>query len=328
LSNIIDITKEFRNVELQEIHQEIERTELGLRAICIMYDEHSNDPNSRKNIFNQKSNIYYKLSSIRFQFKIFIEQIFKAEIYIKELEEKDPNKLKGFLMGNPYFEKIEVELSSVFDNIVFNSVSIFDYISHIICYVCKNNKQKTEYWSSLIKSAHGRNNEISDSQISVAIKHVEKNLVGKLNDYRSRLIHKKRDRHTFQSEVEIVNGELNHQICLAASKVLLSKKYLGVIRNDFDEDEHISLTIVASWLIKNTMHQIEFLLEGLVFHIKDNSHYIENLNVRKRGKGFMSGMANPITKRIIKMSDVLYFQYKKKNLKWMFPDKELKNNAV
>ena len=316
MAKILDIEKLKRNEDYQLIHKEIERTELGLRAVCIMYDEHSNDVNSNKNIFNQKNNIYYKLASIKFQYKIFLEQVYRSEKYVKELDKQ--RKLRGFVMGNPYFEKVELELSTVFDNIVFNSVSIFDYISHITCYVVKRNKQKTDYWSGLKKSARGKNNEISASQISEVIKYVDDNLVNKLDDYRSRLIHRKRDEHKFYASIVSNNKDDDYQVCLIASEILLSKKYLSIIKEEMTNHKYISLTYVTSFLIKTTIKQIEILLEGLVFHIKDNSQYTLNLNKQMQGKGFMTGFANPITRRLIKLSDNLWNNYKGDNMEWIY----------
>jgi len=324
LASILDIERNNRKADFNQIHKEVERTELGIRAICIMYDEHSSDPNSQENIFQQKENIYYKLSSIRFQYRIILEQIYRAEEYIKKVDSAD--RLRGFVMGNPHFEKVEIEISSVFDNIVFNSVSIFDYLSHMICYVCKGNKQKTEYWSSLIKSARGDKNEIAKQQISVMIKHVDKQFVCKLNDYRSRLIHRKRDLHKFHGNIESNDSQQIYHIRLLASDELLSKKYLEIIKIDNPDYQYISLTYVASWLIKETMQRIEQLLEGLVFTIKDNSHYLDNLLKSKPGKGFMSGHMNPMTMRMIKISDTMWQDYKGIDNKWLFTNPE--ENAV
>lgn len=318
MANILDIEKENRNSDFQLIHKEIERTELGLRAICVMYDEHSSDPNSQKNIFNQKNNVYYKLASIRFQYKIFLEQVYRSERYIQKIDKENPNRLRGFVMGNPYFEKVELELSTVFDNLIFNSVSIFDYLSHIICYIVKRNKQKTEYWSSIIKSARGSNNEIAQSQISEAIKYVDKEFVSKLNDYRSRLIHRKRDEHKFYASINPNDDNDDYHICLVASDEILSNKYLSVLKNEMQAHEYLSLTYVASWLIKETIRQIEIILEGLVFHIKDNSHYMLNMLNQEKGKGFMLGHANPITRRIIKLSDTFWKNYKGIDYSWLF----------
>lgn len=321
MTKILDIEKKEREASYYTIHESIERAELGIRAISIMYDEHSKDQNSKDNIFWQKNNIYYKLSGIRFQYKIFLEQLFKAERYLLEIFEKKPNHFNSFVMGNPYFERVERELSFIFDNIIFNAISIFDYLSHDICYICKANKQKTDYWSTLVKSARGRNNEISSLQIAPLILLVESEFVGKLNDYRSRLIHRKRDIHKFTANVKLGATDNHMSVRIMVSNELISKKYLKIIKDEHPEFDSITLTYTASWIINRTLFEIERILEGLMFEIKSNSFYWDNLNYKKKGKMFMMGTPNPITKRLIKLSDTMWWQYKgNNNLKWLYPN--------
>lgn len=319
MTPILDIPKSKRKEDYNLIHDKIERTELGIRAISIMYHEHSSDKNSWDNIFWQKENIYYKLSSIRFQYKIFLEQLFQSEHYLLEVYKKDPNYLNGFVLKNPYFDKIETELAAIFDNIIFNSVSIFDYLSHDICYICKANKEKTDYWSTLVKSANGRGNEISRLQIAPLIKLVESSFVKKLNDYRSRLIHRKRDKHKFTAKLKLDPTDLNIKVIV--SDELLSKKYLKIIKSEQKEDVRFTLTYVVSWIINRTLFEIERILEGLFFQIKSDSYLIENLRKKKTGNGLISGYPNPITKRLINTSDVMWWKYKEKDITWLFPKK-------
>lgn len=318
MTNILDIEKNKRNDDYKLIHESIERAEQGIRAISIMYDEHSSDENSQENIFWQKNNIYYKLLSIRFQYKIFLEQLYHAEKQLLEIFKSDPNSFDGFMQGNPYFEKVEAELASIFDNIIFNAVSIFDYLSHDICYICKANKQKTDYWSKLAKYANGKNNEIANLQIAPLICLVNSEFVGKLYDYRSRLIHRKRDIHKFTAKINFNPVDLNVNIFV--SDEFISKQYLKIIRDEHPEFDNISLTYTSSWVIKRTLSEIERILEGLVFEIKSNSNFLNNLNKKKNGNGFITGLINPITKKFINISDIMWWQYKGNvDLQWLNP---------
>jgi len=62
-------------------------------------------------------------------------------------------------MGNPYFDIVKRDIPALFDSIVFNLTS-FDYLSHIICYICQTNKQDSVYWTRLANSGRGQNNYI------------------------------------------------------------------------------------------------------------------------------------------------------------------------
>jgi hypothetical protein len=65
---IIDIDN--RQVDYEFILKETFRMELGIRAIAIMYDDHSNDKKSYENILILKDNIKYRLFSASYQYLI------------------------------------------------------------------------------------------------------------------------------------------------------------------------------------------------------------------------------------------------------------------
>ena len=168
---VIDV--ENRLADYEEIEKQSWRAEHGIRSICVMYDDHSSDKNSKENIFLLKENVHYRLFSLVHQYLIFLRELDNSEDYLKQLHRKNPQGFNSFLFGNPYFEKVELELSSVFDSIVFQLSSVFDYLSHMICYICKTNKSNTLYWTKLASTVRGQNNEFSNLDI--------KNVIDSLN---------------------------------------------------------------------------------------------------------------------------------------------------
>lgn len=151
---ILDV--EDRQKTLDVLHEQIEAAESGLRAVCIMYDEHSSDKQSYENIFRLRDNIYYRLCSARHQFKLLFLEHYNAEKYLVSIAKSNPEQLNGFLFRNPHIERIDTEISSVFDGIIYHLSSIFDYLGHIVCYVCKNDKLDTLHWTKLARAARGR----------------------------------------------------------------------------------------------------------------------------------------------------------------------------
>jgi len=94
-----------------------------------------------------KDNIKYRLFSAAHQYLVFLREMATAEHYLQNIYQQNPRYIDSFPMGNPFFEKVELELSSIFDNIVFQIASLFDYLSHIICYISFKNKSNTLYGS-------------------------------------------------------------------------------------------------------------------------------------------------------------------------------------
>jgi hypothetical protein len=238
------INIEDRQADYQEINKKSWRTEHGIRSICVMYDDHSSDKNSNENIFILKENVHYRVFSLVHQYVIFLRELSYAERYLQELHRKEPRLFNAFPMGNPHFEKVELEISSVFDNIVFQLSSVFDYISHLICYICKKDKSKTLYWTKLAASANGKNNEFSELEIRKTIAELNNSFIGRLYDYRSRLLHNKKDQHIFNSSVKI--KDFNFDLKILASD--FSIKHFKAIRDEYPEGQ-ITLTFLSSWLV-------------------------------------------------------------------------------
>jgi hypothetical protein len=61
MEKILDI--ENREGDLINIEKQEWRAELGLRAVAVIYDDHSHDKNSKENVFRLKENINYRLFS-------------------------------------------------------------------------------------------------------------------------------------------------------------------------------------------------------------------------------------------------------------------------
>ena len=195
------INIENREEDYKNIRKQVWDSEAGIRAICVMYDEHSSDKNSKKKIFLLKDNIQYRLFGAVHQYLVFLRELGIAENHLHKLHIEKPEEFNAYPIGNPHFEQIELQLSSIFDSIVFQLSSVFDYLSHMTCYICKTNKSKTLYWTKLAKLSRGTNNDFGGEIIRNVIDLADRNFVGRLYDYRSRLLHSERDLHEFMTTV-------------------------------------------------------------------------------------------------------------------------------
>ncbi len=298
---------ENRQNDYQQIMNAILRTELGIRSISIMYDEHSSDKKSKENIFLLKENIQYRLFSASHQYLIFLRELAYSEKYLEGLHTENPNFLNSFLLGNPHFDKVELELSSVFDSIIFQLSSVFDYLSHLLCYICKKDKSNTLYWTKLASSVRDKNNELYKLPIAKTIYQIDNDFVGRLYDYRSRLLHNKRDRHQFTSLVTLKSSDLGYNVKILSSHIAM--KHFKTIRILIPYDK-ITLTYLSSWLLKESLSHIEKILDGLREEILRTSTFYDNVRKPKENTGFMLLMHDPITNTVKPVSDTLWEEYK------------------
>ncbi len=299
--NIVDIKD--REREFHTIESLSQKLEIGIRAIAVMYDDHSTDKRSQENIFILKENVHYRLFSLVHQYKLFLRETYNSEKYLQEVNEKYPGKMKTIVFGNPFFDKVELEISSTFDNVIFQLSSVFDYISHLIFYICRTNKSDTKYWSSLANTVRGKNNDFSNLDIKETINQIDKDFATHLFDYRALLIHHKKDNHKFYCKFE--NNKANVSI-IASDRTI---KYFKLIRNENPEVD-IALTFLSTWLIKKSFKYIELLLDALRNEILLNSNFHVNLFNPKTKNGLMSIAVDKRTNTLIPVSDALWEEYK------------------
>jgi hypothetical protein len=302
MKELLDITD--RNADYDDIYNKTFRTEKGLRAISLMYDDHSDDKNSYNNILKLKDNIHYRLFSATHQYLIFLRELITAESQLDEIY-KEKIQFHFFPAGNPYFEKSEQELSSIFDSIVFQISSIFDYLSHVICYIVNKNKEDTVYWTKLARMSRAQNSEICKTGIGKVIDDVDRRFVGRLYDYRSRLLHHQRDKHTFVEKDIITNSII--KIKIIPSEV--AQKHFKLIEEDV-KGQKFTLTYLSSWVLKRTLIEIELILDAIATELKKNSHFRKNLNSPKRDVGYMFVSLNPNGNFAEPVSEGLWKHYK------------------
>ena len=290
-----------------KLDKEAWRTELGIRAITVMYDDHSSDKKSKENVFRLKDNITYRLFSTCYQYKVHLKELYASENTLSKLDQKNPNQITGFLMGNPHFEKIEAELSSLFDNIIFQMTSIFDYFSHFICYIIQTNKTDTTYWTKLARISRNLVKVNKSLPIHEKINILDNEIIGKLYDYRSRLIHNKRDKHQFSATHKLADDIFRVNI-LASPELLKTFKFFNTENDIMD----VTLAFAASKLIYKAFDIIEQLLDSLEVEIKSVSNLSQNLRIPKEKSGFMLVSIDPKTRIIEPASEGLWKQYKLK----------------
>lgn len=292
-----------RQSDYNLIYRQTFRAELGIRSIGLTYHDHSSDEKSFENVFILKDNIEYRLFSAAHQYRMFLQGLDYAEKFLQEKEKENIGVI--YPMGNPYFNQMENELSSIFDSIIFHLSSVFDYLSHAICYMYFTNKQDTLYWTKLVKKARGDMKGSFD--MCAKIDEVDRRFVGRLYDYRSRLLHNKRDKHDFEA---IKLHDLSFRLKILASQTCL--KHFSEVKKSNPENKKITLCYLSSWLIKQSFIEIENILDAIKIDLEKNSKFNQNLVKGGKGKMGMFIYMNPETHRAEPSSNGFWKEYKEK----------------
>lgn len=296
-----------REGDYKSIYSETFRAELGIRAIGLIYHDHSADTTTFNNIFQIKDNIEYRLFSVAHQYLIFLREMGLAEKYLQKIYAENPRYIdqNTFPTGNPYFDKVETELSSIFDSIIFHLSSVFDYLSHTICYMYFSNKEKALYWPSLRIKVRG--DWKGRYEFCSVLDQVDRRFVGHLYDYRSRLLHNKRDKHKFSGFLKFKNREV--RLLISCSDISLKK--FSLISEDNNDNKIITLCYLSSWLIKRTFIEIENILDSIKIDFEKYSKYYEKLGTKIAKNELAFASFDPKSKSLEPASNLLWKEYKK-----------------
>lgn len=286
------------------IYDQTCRAELGIRAIATMYHEHSEDQNSYENIFKLKDNIEYRLFSAAHQYLILLQELRNAEIYLEKIYLKDPLNIstQRFLFSNPYFDKSELEISSVFDSLIFHITSAYDYLSHALCYMYFKNKQETQDWKKLANIARGEFK--GKFKFCEKLDSIDRSSFAKLNEYRSRLIHKNRDKHSFSGSLDMIKVKM--KVFLFPSEY--ARKTFKKLSLE-NQDKKFTLAYLASWLIKDCFQNIEEILTAVKEDLETNSRFYQNMGTPKFQKTLILGSINSSNNSFEPVSKKLWDQY-------------------
>src|SRR5713226_8857066 len=77
----------------------------------------------------------------------------------------------------------------LFDDIVFNLISLFEYVGNLVGYFWKGEHGKTLKWKGVAKSALDKSNEFPCLKVANVIANADRQLVTKLEDYRANIFH-------------------------------------------------------------------------------------------------------------------------------------------
>ena len=160
---------------------------------------------------------------------------------------------------------IPINQKYLFDSIIFNAISMFDYLACMINLVIERNKDKWERtWTSLENSARNKN-PLKASRLGQKIVEVNKDWVNNLNEYRSELIHYQTENLGAKQSYDVLNGQLD--ILVLAPQQL--KKFFKQLKN-IPEKQDYNINSITLWIIKTCQEITLEILEELDLFIDEN----------------------------------------------------------
>lgn len=153
----------------------------------------------------------------------------------------------------------------IFDSIIFNTISTFDYLSCLITAIREKNKDNwKKMWSSLEHFTR-KNEAFKNTSLGGKILFVNKEWVNNLNNYRAELIHYKTEHLGSTESYDLMNGTLDIKV-FAPYPMKNHFKQLKEIadKNDFN------LNSICLWIIETSFQLIKELQIEIKVFIEDN----------------------------------------------------------
>ncbi|TPE45446.1 hypothetical protein [Pontibacter mangrovi] len=186
-----------------------------------------------------------------------LENIFYHYDLLASINVSDEEIITNEIISPLVTPQIAIKQDFLFDSIVFNTLSLFDYTSCLIKYIIETNKQKKKLlWTQLIRTARGTNN-FKETSLAKLLVELDKKWVFVLGEYRAELIHYNDD---FVSDgLKYYPVESKYIIHISAPSSL--KKHFREFKQVENSDANINQ--VTLWIIENSIECIIDIMEEL-----------------------------------------------------------------
>jgi len=260
---ILDITD--INEEFKKLHENLSLLHNRFMALAMDYTHYVDNSWGQKEIFTLRDSVTYRFFSTKLHTEILIRQHFAIEHRFKEQLKKDPKIIFGtYMPSNPYFDRAEEEISSIFDSFMYHQVSVFDYIGTLVNYICGpvSDKQKSLKWTNLARSCRDSKNHFGKKPLADKIKDIDNKFVNKLYGYRSTLIHEKAEKSRYSFSIQLGKEENIKANFIATERLL---KQFAELKK-LSQESFVTTKYVAFWIMNKS---IEVVTE-ILFALKDD----------------------------------------------------------
>lgn len=249
-----DITKNLRSHEaIQRLREANHLSETELFQITIDYLNKISGSKATNDYYSLRDSISQRSQSILFHHEIF-ESINNSSAK-KIIEGDDPIPLIG--------SQIALNQDFLFDSIIFNLVSLFDYASCLVRFIMEKNKEKRrERWPKLVRKA--RNNpKFKETPLAKKIIQIDTEWAKHLIEYRAELIHYKDDFVYDSSTFNVVAGE-------AIFTISAPQNIYRFFKNLKPQRKELNINDVTFWLIENSFLEVKELFVYIRGYIEEN----------------------------------------------------------
>lgn len=172
-------------------------------------------------------------------------------------------KERSFNDLNP-FQASETSLKQgfLFDSLIFNSISFFDYLSCFISFIAF--KDKKTQWQSIANSSRS-NTKFKESKLAKLIDETDRYFVVKLNQYRGELIHYKNDKNGFSTSFDLKNNLEKINVFAPNNFVKKFNKELKHL-----EKKDLDINTIGIWILDLITSETKNILGELESYIEEN----------------------------------------------------------
>lgn len=186
-----------------------------------------------------RNSIFYRLDCIKYHLIVLISTINQASFELKE--NLGSNRTDNYMM----MYSSRDQALYLFDDVIFHIASLMDYLGNLIGYLYLNELNKK--WNNMIKSASDRNNIFANYEIASLMVASHKEWVDNLINYRSGLIHNKKDNADGGSKTTFLNNDV--QVTFKVKAPLEFCKKIKVLKQEILQDtREPELIEVALWI--------------------------------------------------------------------------------
>lgn len=242
-----------QNESLKDIKSKCDSIQEQLIVFGLNYSNKISGTLKNERLFILRDSICNRIDSVIFHYEI-----------LNKVNRPDLN-----FSGNHFGTHLAMEISRkqnyIFDSIIFNLISSFDYIASLINFTFQKNKDNWKStWNKLENKARC-NNDYKSLEISKFIVESNKKWVSKLNDYRAALIHYEGENLGYKQTVFPVIGQTK---ILVYAPTNFRNKFKKLIKTDIEEE--ININSLTLWSIKVSLLEIECLIKHLEKYIDIN----------------------------------------------------------
>jgi len=198
---------------IEEVHS------LCLRHMSAIRAEHAAREKQRL-IADLRDNLSYRLVSVRWHYN------YLCQLH-RQLDGQFLPALAAEGESTSFLLRAAHQTSFVFDDIIFNLVSCFDYIARLVGFLMLGDKAAGLKWNGLVNSARDSGNRLLSGEFAELVVRWNRDLVNPLQKYRGDLIHRERMMGNIEGSVQFGKDTMSASVVVsvpdALAKVLTGK---------------------------------------------------------------------------------------------------------